>query len=294
MKTSQSHFHDIHGVRYHVRTWGKPGARPVFMLHGWMDVSASFQFIVDCLREDWYVIAPDWRGFGLSGRAVTSYWFPDYYVDLDILLDLYSPDTPADVVGHSMGGNIIMTYAGLKPARIARLASLEGMGLAPTKPADAVKRYRRWITDARNPPRLRPYPSAMAVAERLRKENPRLTPERAEFLSHHWASANAAGEYELNGDPRHKMANPYLYRDDEMHACWKEITAPVLLIEGADSHVEKRNHEHPESTALRRAAVRDLRAVLLQDCSHMMHHDHPEKLAVLIEDFMKTPLEKAD
>ncbi|MBI4193780.1 MAG: alpha/beta hydrolase, partial [Betaproteobacteria bacterium] len=65
MKASRSHYHDIRNVRYHVRTWGEPHQPALFLLHGWMDVSASFQFLVDCFREDWYVIAPDWRGFGL-------------------------------------------------------------------------------------------------------------------------------------------------------------------------------------------------------------------------------------
>jgi pimeloyl-ACP methyl ester carboxylesterase len=43
------------------------------MMHGWMDVGASFQFVVDALQGDWHVIAPDWRGFGLSQR---SGWIP--------------------------------------------------------------------------------------------------------------------------------------------------------------------------------------------------------------------------
>ena len=48
------------------------------LLHGWMDVSASFQFLVDALRPDWDVHAPDWRGYGLSQwSGADSYWFPD-------------------------------------------------------------------------------------------------------------------------------------------------------------------------------------------------------------------------
>ena len=66
MKASRSEFLDIRGLRYHVRTWGNASAPKLFLLHGWMDVSASFQFVVDELRRDWHVIAPDWRGFGLS------------------------------------------------------------------------------------------------------------------------------------------------------------------------------------------------------------------------------------
>ena len=94
MQTSRSEFHDIRGLRYHVRLWGEPKDPPLFLFHGWMDSSASFQFVVDSLRERWCVIAPDWRGFGLTARAHEGYWFPDYYADLDTLLAA-SPDWPA-------------------------------------------------------------------------------------------------------------------------------------------------------------------------------------------------------
>jgi pimeloyl-ACP methyl ester carboxylesterase len=66
MKSSSSEFIPVRGLQYHVRHWGKDGAPKLFMMHGWMDVSASFQFVVDCLSRDWHVIAPDWRGFGLT------------------------------------------------------------------------------------------------------------------------------------------------------------------------------------------------------------------------------------
>eukprot|EP01036_Dinobryon_divergens_P059800 gene59800-79760_t len=79
MKPSRSEFITIRGLRTHVRHWGREGAPKLFMVHGWMDVGASFQFVVDCLQGDWHVIAPDWRGFGLTERTQSdTYWFPDY------------------------------------------------------------------------------------------------------------------------------------------------------------------------------------------------------------------------
>ena len=99
MKESRSEFHSIRGLRYHVRVWGDAGAPRLFMLHGWMDVAASFQFLVDSLSRDWHVIAPDWRGFGLSEWRPEGYWFPDYYADLEALLDLYQPGAPVLLVG---------------------------------------------------------------------------------------------------------------------------------------------------------------------------------------------------
>src|SRR5256885_13949939 len=119
MKPSQSEFVQIRGLRYHCRCWGGERAPKLFMLHGWMDVSASFQFLVDALRRDWRVIAPDWRGFGLSEWAKSdSYWFPDYFADLDRLLEHFQADSPTTLVGHSMGGNVAAMYAGIRPERV--------------------------------------------------------------------------------------------------------------------------------------------------------------------------------
>jgi len=71
MKPSQSHIHTIRDLRYHVRTWGDARAPKLFLLHGWMDVSASFQFLVDGLQREWYVIAPDWQ---FTSRTRRSTW----------------------------------------------------------------------------------------------------------------------------------------------------------------------------------------------------------------------------
>ena len=50
--------------------------------------------------DDFFVIAPDWRGFGNTRSRRQSYWFPDYIADLDALLSVYAPDAPVCLLGH--------------------------------------------------------------------------------------------------------------------------------------------------------------------------------------------------
>ena len=95
MTPSTSQFLAVRGLSYHVRSWGDAAAPKLFMLHGWMDVGASFQFLVDALARDWCVLAPDWRGFGQSAWCEDGYWFADYLADLDALLEHFTPDAPA-------------------------------------------------------------------------------------------------------------------------------------------------------------------------------------------------------
>jgi len=287
MRASESRFVQIRGLRYHVRHWPAPGAPKVVLLHGWMDVSASFQFLVDELAKDWDVYAPDWRGYGLTewGRA-DCYWFPDYIADLDALLREISPKDPVNLVGHSLGGNVAALYAGVQPARVARFANLEGFGMAPTQPEQAPKRYARWLEELRDPPGFRSYESFSELAQRLRKGNSRLSPEKAQFLARHWGRAAEGGGVVLRSDPAHKIVNPVLYRYEEVRACWREVTAPVLWVEAAESETLKRLKLGAEHIAERRAAFRNLQYEALADCGHMLHHDQPAALARLLERFL--------
>ena len=290
-RTSRSQFLSLRGLRHHVRTWDPdPGQAPagtLVMLHGWMDVSASFQFVVDALRRNWQVLAPDWRGYGLTDRAQADcYWFPDYLADLDQLLDALLPDEPVALVGHSMGGNVATLYAGIRPQRVSRLVNLEGMGLAPTRPEEAPERYARWFDELREGARVRDYASREEVAQRLMHNDSRLSPAFAAYLAQHWARPAASGRFELAGDPAHRIVNPVLYRVEEALACWRAVSADVLLVlsEGFD-----RRHAFVDTPEYRErlSAFRSLRTVRVADAGHMIHHDQPAEVARLIEEFVR-------
>ncbi|GAB3625525.1 alpha/beta hydrolase [Pandoraea terrae] len=292
MTPSRSEFTTVRGLRHHVRQWGTPGAPKLFLLHGWMDMSASFQFVADALAERWHIIAPDWRGFGLTDWPVSdgragSYWFPDYLADLEALLDVYAPGEAVNLVGHSMGGNVVCHYAGVRPARVKRLVNLEGFGLPATQPSAAIKQMAKWLDDLREPPTLRPYASLEDVAARLRKTNPRLTDARAAFLAPHWARRGDDGLWHLLGDAAHKIASPYPYRLDETLAIWGNIGAPVLYVEANDSEVLRHLTSEADRGKFRERfrAFKQLREVFLDDAGHMVHHDQPAQVAALIDEF---------
>jgi pimeloyl-ACP methyl ester carboxylesterase len=286
MRTSESLFLDVRGLRYHVRRWGREGAPKVFLFHGWMDVSASFQFLVDALRGEWDVYAPDWRGYGLTDWTKSDcYWFPDYVADLDFIVQRIEPDAPVRLVGHSLGGNVVCLYAGIKPERVARLVNLEGFGLHAAQPGQAPKRYRHWLDELHERPELRPYDDFSALARRLQKNNPRLTDARADFLARHWGKEQG-GKVVLRGDPSHKIVNPLLYRYEEVRAIWQTVACPTLWVEAAQSDTPSRMKLEAAELAERRAAFRDLRYEIVQDAGHMLHHDQPAAVAALIESFL--------
>ena len=299
---ASSSFLPVRGLQYHLHTWGNatlaaPDRPPLLLLHGWMDVGASFQFVVDALaaaagHERW-VIAPDWRGFGLTAApGMDTYWFPDYLGDLDALLDAVLGAAgwtgPIDLLGHSMGGNVAMSYAGVRPARVRRLVNLEGFGMPETRPQQAPQRLAQWLDELKTPQSLRSYDSLHEVARRLLKNNPLLTPDKASWLAPHWARQQPDGRWHILGDPAHKRVNPVLYRKDEVLETWKRITAPLLWVEGDLTDISKWwGHRYPRSDFdARLAVVPALQRERLSPCGHMLHHDQPDALAARLQRFL--------
>lgn len=295
LRASRSEFVPIRQLRYHVRMWGEPqaGQPPLVLVHGWMDVAASWQFVVDAFARGRHVIAPDWRGYGLTDWPKgDNYWFPDYLADLDFLLDHYSPDAPVDLVGHSMGGNIAMLYTGARPQRVRRLVNLEGFGMPATRAAQAPGRYAKWMDELkafhRGELALKSYDSVDGVARRLMKTNRRLSQDKADWLAPHWARQDADGRWHILGDAAHKIVNAQLYRVDEVLELYGRIAGPVLWVEASDDSLTQWWQGRFTLTEFheRLAAVPQLSKARVDDAGHMLHHDQPQALAKLIEDFL--------
>ncbi|WP_027995937.1 alpha/beta fold hydrolase [Simplicispira psychrophila] len=299
----RSEYWPLRNLKYHVSHWGDAETHsdtmPLVLLHGWMDVGASFQFIVDAFSDAFVagrpIWAPDWRGFGRTQSLTPTdhYIFADYLADLDQLLDHYAPNQQVDLVGHSMGGNIAMMYAGARPERVRRLINLEGFGLPATQPEDAPARYAQWMDELKKLERgeivLKPYDSAAGVAQRLMKTNPRLSRDKALWLAQHWASPNAQGQWTILGDAAHKIVGSQLFRVDETLALYGAISAPTLSVHtNEDSIAQWWKEEYSMAEHYERLqAVPDCRIAVVENAGHMVHHDQPQAVAALIEAFLQ-------
>jgi len=272
----------------HLTRWGPEPSEsesPIVLLHGWLDAGETFQFMVDAFERNRPVAALDWRGFGRSEWPQQGYWFPDYLGDLDAVLDQLSPAAPARIVGHSMGGNIACSYAGIRPERVRCVVNLEGFGLQRTSASQAPARMRKWLDQLKTPALRKDYASFEELAGIIRFRYPRFSPAQAGFVAAAWGKLDAGGRVRLAGDPRHHWVNPILYKREDTEACWRELRAPLLMLLGELSEFLPKLGVDGTPEAFR-AIFPHMEIARVAGAGHMLHIERPDLVAPLVESFL--------
>jgi pimeloyl-ACP methyl ester carboxylesterase len=128
-------------VTLSVVTWGDRADPPVVLLHCLAGDAGDWAVVAAALAADRrWVVAPDMRGHGASGRT------PGYSLDLMRADVLALADALGierfDLVGHSMGGSVAVLVAEAAPHRLSRLvledtAPATGKREFPVPPAEA-------------------------------------------------------------------------------------------------------------------------------------------------------------
>ena len=284
MPVSRMETLQIRGLTYCIRRWGNPHGRPLLMLHGARDCSATFQFVAGAFQNNWNIIAPDWRGHGHSERTPQAYWVHDFLGDLDALLGVLFADTRPDVIGHSMGGNIAGLYAGLRPQRIRRFVSLDGIGPSLRRfPVDMTATLDAWLKQS--PAQATGYATLAEVTRRLRKANHRLTGTQASFLAAHSVRQHADGQWRWLFDPAMTHSLPTLHTPEEWGAIWSRVTCPVRWIGSSDIRNDAPSYDLA-TIAQRQRMLPQAEYTRLENTGHNLHHDRPEDVAALIEEFL--------
>ena len=279
----------VRGLSYHIQEWGDSNKPLLFLLHGWMDCGASFKFIAEHLTKDFFLVAPDWRGFGESEHA-PAYWFADYYADLECILNEYAPNQTVNIVGHSMGGNIALMYAGIRPERVARVMTLEGLGMADTDNESTPKQFARWLDDITLEQETKIYPDLEALKKSIRTGNPSLSEEMVTELTHLWAKPHGAeGQMRLKHDHAHRYPNPLRYNFGDVLATWQSVRAASAIVLAQDSsfyHRYKRLGRLEEAVA--NLPMSDSDVSVVENASHMLHLEQPQEVAGIIADFFRS------
>ena len=126
-----------------------------------------------------------------------------------------------------------------------------------------------WLDAIKTGATLSSYETLERVADRLQKNNTRLTRERALWLAAHWAEQKDDGRWHLRADPAHKLPFPTVYRL-EVIGIWQRDRTDLWLGASESDAVrngytdesfapETRDGHAPGSFASRPAAFHDIR-----------------------------------
>jgi len=274
-------------LRLHYVDWGNPGAPPLVLLHGGRDHCRNWDWVAAGLRGDWHIIAPDLRGHGDSQwSADGSYSVASFVYDLAQLVDQQHL-APVTIIGHSLGGNVAVRYAGIFPDNVRRLVAIEGLGLSGKAMEERARkgiaeRMRGWIAEQRGLAARMPrrYASLDDAFKRMQEENKHLSPEQALHLTQHGVNQNEDGTYSWKFDNYFRSRPPYDMTPDDIHALWSEIACPTLLIHGKESWATDPREDG------RANFFKTARVVSVDGAGHWVHHDRLNLFLDLAREFL--------
>ena len=271
-----SHFFYSDRLKLQFWDWGQDGKPSLVLVHGGLDHARNWDRIARALREAYHVYALDLRGHGNSAWAPgATYSIAEHVLDLSALVDIIS-DFPLRLMGHSLGGAIVLNYCGVYPDRVRKAVSIEGLGFPPESRihGPAPERLRTWVESIRKIEKRQPktYPNLAAAVARLKQANPHLSDEVARHLTLHGTNWEPDGSLVWKFDNYVRVHSPYGHRIDESVEIYGQISCPVLLFWGLESFLP------PPMDDPRRRAIRNCRFLRVAHAGHWLHHDQLDLL----------------
>jgi pimeloyl-ACP methyl ester carboxylesterase len=269
-----SHFFYSDRLKLQFWDYGQDGKPALVLVHGGLDHARNWDWVARSLREHYHVYALDLRGHGNSAWAPGAmYSLVEHVLDLSALLDVIN-EFPIRLIGHSLGGLIVLHYAGTYPERVAKAVSIEGVGFPPTHRiyGPAAQRLRNWIEGVRGIEKRKPklYPSLEAAVARMKEANPRLSDEVAQHLTLHGTNWDPDGSLIWKFDNYVRAFSPLIFSVEESAQMYGQITSPTLLFWGLESFAPV-----PENDP-RLKAIRNCKLIKMPKAGHWVHHDQLE------------------
>jgi pimeloyl-ACP methyl ester carboxylesterase len=266
-----SHFFYSDRLKLQFWDYGQDAKPALVLVHGALDHARNWDWVAQELCRHYHVYALDLRGHGNSAWAPGAmYTVAEHVLDLSALLDIID-DFPIRLVGHSLGGVIVLHYAGVYPARMHKSVSIEGIGFPPGHRVQGPTsdRLRYWIETVRDLEKRHPksYPSLEAAIARMKEANPRLSDAVARHLTLHGTNWESDGSLLWKFDNYARAISPYGHHMEDAVELFSNITCPVLFFWGLESFLPVPVDDP------RFRAIRQRRLLQVPNAGHWVHHD---------------------
>ncbi len=267
--------------------WGSLEAPPLVLVHGGRDQKRSWDRVASRLGQSYRVIAHDLRGHGESDWVNDGdYGVMDHVFDLASLVDHLGLEQ-FTLIGHSLGGNIALRYAGLYPDTLEKLVALEGLGPSPKMLAErqatpVTERLTHWVEQRRalsgRAPRI--MDNLDAAKARMKAAFEHLPDDLIHHLTETGVKINPDGTVSWAYDPAGMGRSPSDIPHEDFVHLWTRITCPTWLVYGADSWASN-PAEDGRAEPFQNASV-----TLIEKAGHWLHHDQFEDFMTRLEAFL--------
>ncbi len=281
-----SKFFQSERLKLHYLDWGNADKPLLLLVHGGMDHAHNWDWVAQQMCAEYRVVAIDLRGHGDSEWSNSGdYRIEAFMMDIDTWID-HLGGGPVNIVAHSLGGNVVVRYAGFYPEKFKRIVAIEGLGFSPKmqKQRDATpieKQFHDYFERRRGVARRTPkrYQSIADACARMQQEHTFLSQHQAQHLTEYGVRKNKDGTYSWKFDNQ-----LYAYQigdipQRDIEYLWERISCPTLLIYGADSWAS-----NPAKDG-RLQHFKTARLEIFENAGHWVQHDQLAAFVATIKAF---------
>lgn len=274
-----------HGITLHCHSSGNPDQPLLVFLHGFPEGAFIWDATLHALSHDFYCVAPNLRGYGLSSQpANVQDYRPKLLVqDLVALIEQLSPGRlAAAVIGHDWGGALAWNLANQHPRLMQQLLIINAphpgsfvRELQRNPAQQAASQYMHYLRRPQTPQELLANDGAKLFDffRNAHGQSPTwLTPTlRAQYAAH-WQRG-------LHGPCAYYAASPLVPpRGDDQSIHQLALSDAMLRIE-VPTHIlwgEQDVALHPQLLEGLDAWIAQLHIQRIPDASHWLVHEKPQ------------------
>lgn len=257
------------------------GEKTIVLIHGLASNAGFWRYAIPELSKNYRVIAVDLPGYGKSQKGAYSYSMTFYADQIKRLADELKLDKFI-LVGHSMGGQIGITFALKYPGRLEKLVLASPAGVEAFNQAEG-NWLRSVMTEA----------SVKKTTEEGIRRNLAMN-----FYS--WDNKWEWMVEERVGMIKEKDFDEFAYAvvrcvngmlDEPTHDKLKNISVPTLIVYGKNDRLIPNPYLHPGSAAnifkWGAKQIPNSKLYEIDNCGHLLQIEHPQEFSNAVLDFIK-------